>query len=180
MVFNITNCNWPRVTRTASWMNRKICRGSMKLIQIWYARAVYVYYYLPYVLYKSCNSWWPYPFALGGLGLLLIHQNTQHHSAFRATSRLHLLNWLFINQKNMLQIQGYHRLGPRPELPLSTNNWITSASSCWNKSKTSKPPPKSCGCIFRKRNLKWSWLSVLPIAKYGFALQGTIKRAPGA
>ena len=37
-------------------MNRKVCRGSIKLTLILYARVVYPYHYLPYVLYKSCNS----------------------------------------------------------------------------------------------------------------------------
>ena len=37
-------------------MNRKVCRGSIKLTQIWYARAVYAYHYLPHVLYCTNHA----------------------------------------------------------------------------------------------------------------------------
>lgn len=96
--------------------------------------------------------WWPYPLVLVDLGLL-IRPNRQHHSTFHVrTSQLHSLNWLSINQKCTLQRQKQHRLGPRIELTISTDN--SKKSSCWSKSKASKPPLKGYWRVIWKRSLE--------------------------
>ena len=116
--------------------------------------------------------WWPYPLVLVDLGLL-IRPNRQHHSTFHVrTSQLHSLNWLSINQKCTLQRQKQHRLGPRIELTISADN--SKKSSCWSKSKASKPPPKGYWRVIWKGAS--SWLSALPIAEHGSALhQGAFR-----